>query len=505
MGPSLMKICNCLFAAIMALSLPVPAAAQWDAADPATGISHSVEQPVITHHRGVFGGVGLHYTATVEAIPVRVGSKGEGADKTADVVSFSYVRDGVDAARRPVLFLFNGGPIVASPYVHIGGLGPKRIAFPDDVKADPSSFKLVENPYSPLDAVDLVFVDPATTGFSRVTGTTKPSDFFSNEADAAQISAFIRRWLARHDRQASPVYLFGESYGTHRAAAVAAQLAGETSPSPLAGIFLYGQAVNVIEWSQRPANVTSYVASLPTLAAIAWYHRKVDQRGLTLAQFVGEASAYAKGDYLHALYQGSALSAAERQVVAARLEGFSGIPAAWYMENGLRITKERYRTELFKAEGLLIGRSDARYMAPLTDEGGRPDPADVLADAIVATFKDYMREELKVARADDYLFDSPVSDLDGWGWGSANIGPFSDWPYYEGIAKAMKINPTFRLVVGNGFYDTMTTLGGAELLVNQSGFDRSRVTLRYYDGGHMGYSVTATARAIGDDIRAMVR
>jgi hypothetical protein len=31
------------------------------------------------------------------------------------------------------------------------------------------------------------------------------------------------------------------------------------------------------------------------------------------------------------------------------------------------------------------------------------------------------------------------------------------------------------------------------------------VTLRYYDGGHTGYSVAATARAIGDDIRSLVR
>jgi len=456
--------------------------------------------PVVTRHRGVFNGQKIAYTATVEGRTVISGP----GQSTARIVSFAYTRDGADPATRPVMFLFNGGPIAASPFVHIGGLGPKRVAFPDDVNAPPERFRLVDNVWSPLDAVDLVFVDPASTGFSRVTGETRPEDYFSVPADAAQLSAFVRAWLADHGRSGAPVYLFGESYGTNRAAAMAGQLAQGPDPLPLAGVFLYGQAVNIIEYVQRPNNVASYVASLPTIAMIGWYHGRVDRRGRSFDQFVAEARAFAKGDYLTALYQGDALAPAEQARLAARLAEFSGIPAEWYLANRLRISKERYRVELLKDRELLLGRSDARYVQPITDQGGAPDPSDVLPEAIQRFWGEYLRNHLKVDWTEPYAFFAPVPGLEAWDWGYGT-SPFGDWPYYEGISRMMALNPQARVVVANGYYDTQTTMGAAELLVTQAGWDRNRTTLRYYDGGHMGYSVEATARAIGEDIRNLVR
>jgi hypothetical protein len=135
------------------------------------------------------------------------------------------MRDGANPATRPVLFAFNGGPIVASAYVHVGGLGPRRAAFPDDIAADPAKVTLADNPASPLDAADLVFVDPASTGFSTVAPGTDPHAFWSVRADAAQVAAFIRAWLAAHGRTGAPVYVLGESYGTNRACEIARQLA----------------------------------------------------------------------------------------------------------------------------------------------------------------------------------------------------------------------------------------------------------------------------------------
>lgn len=456
---------------------------------------------VVTHHVGRFGGERIAYTATVEGLDVTTDAKGEGAR----LVSFAYTRDGADRARRPVMFVFNGGPIAASQYLHVGGIGPRRVAYPDDVTADPAQFRLTDNAYSPLDAVDLVFVDPASTGFSRVLPGTDAKAYFSVEADARQFAAFIRAWLKRQGREGAPVFLFGESYGTNRAAEIARQLADAREPLPLAGVFLYGQAANIVEYVQRPANVTSYVASLPTLAAIAWYHGRADRQGLSQDAFLAAARDFAKHDYLTALYAGSAAPLAERQRVAMRLQAFTGIAADWYLANDLRITKERYRLELLHDRGLLLGRSDARYVAPLTEAGGRADPSDVVGDAAERLFAEYLRGELKVTWPDRYVAMAEAG-FGGWDWGTGSVlGPFGDWPYHTGISAMMKRNPGFRLVVGNGFYDTQTTMGAAELLATQSGWDPARVTLRYYDGGHMGYSVAATARAIGEDIRALVR
>jgi carboxypeptidase C (cathepsin A) len=455
--------------------------------------------PVVTKHEGRFGGQSIAYTATVEGISVKTG-----ADEGAKIVGFAYTRDNADPAKRPVMFLFNGGPIVASQYLHIGGLGPKRIAYPDDVNAAPSAFALVDNAFSPLDAVDMVFVDPASTGFSRVAPGTDPRAYFSVKADARQFAAYIRAWLKQHGRESSPVYLTGESYGTNRAAEIAGQLAEGPDPLPLAGIFLYGQAANIIEYSQRAANVTSYVASLPTIAAIGFYHGKADRRGRSLDTFLADARAFAKGDYLTVLYHGGAAPAADKRRVADRLAEFSGIPAAWYLANDLKITKERYRVELLKDEGLLLGRADARYTAPITDKGNGPDPSDVLIQGVEKFMPIYLRENLKVDWTDPYVPAVVIASLEDWSWGEGT-SPFGDWPYYSGITKMMKLNPSFHLLVGNGTYDTQTTMGAAELLTTQSGWDPARVILRYYDGGHTGYSVAATARAIGDDIRALVR
>lgn len=455
--------------------------------------------PVESRATVTIGGARVRYTARVEGLDV------EDANGKTRIVSFAYVRDGVKhPEQRPVTFLFNGGPIVASIWVHLGGIGPYRVAFPDDVTADPSTFKVVPNEYSPLDATDLVFVDPASTGWSRVAEGTKPEAYFGTPADGAQFVAFIQRWLQAHGRTASPVYVFGESYGTNRAAEIATQVAAKPEVFRLKGVFLYGQAVNIIEYSQRAANVTSYAVSLPTLAAIASYHGKADRGSLTQEQFIEEAQQYGAREYLLALFQGSRLPQADRERVAARLERYTGLPAAWYLAHDLKITKEQYRTELFADRKLLLGRADARYVAPVGPQGRADDPSDVLPKSVAKLFEQYRRDVLHVDWPEPYFTGSPVTGLDQWNWGVVGT-PFSDWPYYRGIGALMAKDPEFRVTVANGRYDTQTTMGAAALLTAQSGWDPARVTLHFYDGGHMGYSVAATARAIGEDIRALVR
>lgn len=483
----------------LAVAAGVSLSADSAAAPPRAHSNGVVHAPVVTKHEGIFNGHEVRYTATVEGIDIP-DAKGKPG---ARIVSFAYTADGVaDPAKRPVLFLFNGGPITPSMWVHLGGFGPKRVSFPDDVNADPSTFKLVDNHYSPLDVTDLVFFDPASTGFSRVLPGHKPKDYFSVTADGQQTAAFVRAWLTRHGRLNSPVYMLGESYGTNRAAEVAGQLAEGPDPILLNGTILYGQAVNIIEYAQRPANIISYVASLPTLAAIAWYHGKIDRAGRSLEQVVAEAQQYAASDYLDALFRGNTLPEAQRRSVAQRLEALSGIPAAYYLAHDLKITKEQYRTELLKDRGLLLGRADARYTAPVSAKGNAPDPSSILPDTVEKYFRRYMVDELKVDWKEPYRASADVHGLEGWSWGATT--PFSDWPYYKRVTKMFEANPNYRVMVANGYYDTQTTVGAAHYLVTQSGWPKDRVELKYYDGGHMGYSVDATARRFNDDIRSFI-
>lgn len=496
-----MRMKAAAFGVALAIGLGFPVAAQ---PDEQARLAEAARQPapahapVVTQHQGVFNGHRLKYTATIEDtdVPDAQGKPG------ARIVSFAYTADGADPAKRPVLFLFNGGPISASIWVHVGGFGPKRVAFPNDVKADPSTFRLVDNAYSPLDVADLVFIDPASTGFSRVLPGHKPEDYYSVKADGQQVAAFVRAWLTKHGRLGSPLYMLGESYGTNRAAEVAGQLAEMPDPILLDGTILYGQAVNIIEYAQRPGNIISYVASLPTLAAIAWYHGKIDRAGRSLEQVVAEAQHYAQGDYLEALFQGNDLSEERRRAVAARLQELSGIPAQYYLAHDLRITKEQYRTELLKDQRLLLGRADARYTAPMTDKGRAPDPSGILPDTVEKFFRRYLVDELQVHWSEPYLASAGVGGLEDWGWGATT--PFSDWPYYKRITQMFDANPHYRVFVANGYFDTQTTVGAAHYLVTQAGWPKDRVRLKYYDGGHMGYSVDATARRFSNDIRAFI-
>jgi carboxypeptidase C (cathepsin A) len=486
---------------ITAACLPLlafSASAAGDTTSPVAGEPHA---PVITQHRGTFNGHKVRYTALVEETEV-ADAKGK---PSARLVSFAYIADKVpDRKKRPVMFAFNGGPITASLWVHIGVLGPKRLAIPDDLKADPATFKLVDNPYSILDVADLVFIDPASTGYSRVLPGVAPESYHSVVADGQQVTAFIAKWLAAHDRLGSPLYLLGESYGTMRAAEVAGQLAELPQPILLDGVMLFGQAVNIIEYAQRPQNIISYAVSLPTLAALAWYHEKVDRKGRTLEQFVEEAWQFAQTEYLPALFKGWDLDTGERDRIAKRLEELSGISAAYYREHRLRITKEQFRGELLKDRGLLLGRNDGRYVAQMTDKGLAPDPFEVVMPAFKRAFADYVRSDLKVSWPDEYILMAPIQGLDAWDW-SYGKSPFSDWPYTERLMKQMDANPRFRIVVGNGYYDTQTTVGAAELAVREARWPRERTSLVFYAGGHMAYTIESTAKKFTDDLRAFVQ
>jgi carboxypeptidase C (cathepsin A) len=494
------SLATALVAAFVSSSLVSPAAA-WQTASPQATSAQAVSHPAaITHHLGTFNGKQIHYTATVEAIDVP-DSKGTPA---ARLVSFAYTAEDLhDSAPRPVMFVFNGGPITASLWLHVGVMGPKRVAVPEDLTADPSTYQLVDNVYSPLDVTDLVFIDPASTGYSRVLPGTPPESYFSVAADAQQVTAFIAAWLTKQGRLSSPAYLLGESYGTIRAAEVAAQLAELPQPILLQGVVLMGQAINIIEYRQRPQNIVSFAVSLPTLAALAWYHQKIDRKGETLEQFVNEAWKFAQTDYLTALFQGSSLSPTERDRIAKRLEEFSGIPAAYYREHELRISKEQYRGELLKDRGLLLGRNDGRYVAPMTKKGLADDPSGVIMAPFQRLFAEYVSSDLKVDWSERYIPAATGDNLDDWKWGGA--GPFADWPYSDRLRKVMKANPRFHVLIGNGYHDTQTTVGAAEYAVRQAGWPDGRATLSYYEGGHMAYIVERSARKFTDDIRALIR
>ena len=81
----------------------------------------------------------------------------------------------------------------------------------------PPPYRLVDNEYTLLEASDLVFIDPVSTGFSRPVPGGKADEFHGVKKDIESVGDFIHRWTTRNQRWNSPKYLIGESYGTTRA------------------------------------------------------------------------------------------------------------------------------------------------------------------------------------------------------------------------------------------------------------------------------------------------
>lgn len=476
---------------ILSLALAFAPAAAQNAAAPPPESAIALPAPITTPLAGTFNGRKVRYDARVEPIE----ATGTDGKTTARLVAISYVAKDAKPDR-PVIFAFNGGPISPSYILHMGALGPKRVAVPDDIAVPAASFRLVDNPYTLLDVADLVFFDPAGTGFSRLAPGVDPQSQFGNVADSRQLASLVIEWTKAHGRTGAPLYLIGESYGTLRAPEAAHQL--QAAGVDVAGIVLLGQAVNIVEYAQRRGNIISYAVSMPTLAAIAWSHGKADAKGRSFDRFMADVRDFAANEYLPVLFQGDTAPAQSQRTVAAKLQEYTGLPADWYLGHQLRITKVDYQRQLLP--GQRLGTNDARYAGPADG----PDPFDVVPDRYAELFRHYLESDLKAGAVGDYVTQSPFrGGLNGWDWGP-NKSPFGDWPYGRAIGELFEKNPGFRLFVANGWTDTQTTVGAMDYLVAQSGWPRARLRTATYQGGHMPYTIEASLKAFTDDVRAMV-
>ena len=426
-----------------------------------------------------------------------------------DAWTFAYVRQPVDPAR-PVLFLFNGGPGCASPWLHLSGLAPWRAAVPErlDAAPDPAA-ALQPSTDSLIDIADLVVIDPADTGFSRLPEGVDPARISGADRDAALTAQIVRGWLARHDRIASPVFLLGESYGTIRASLTATALRDDGIP--VAGVAMLGQCVNAQETTQRPGNAAGFVAALPLMAAIAWHHGRSAHPELSLDEVVDAAHALAVTEYAAALSTGSA-----SDDLVGRLAGFTGLTPDALRARRLRVDKEEYRTLLLANRGEVLGLTDARYVLPAPPPGvWQPalDAADVRIDPVYsAAAHALFTRELGLPAA-PYRFAAPAHER--WNYleasavarfgGSALPSPFAIFDYPAHLAAYLRADPSSRMFFGTGHFDTLTTVGSLQHLLTQYGLPRERIAEGRYPAGHMMYTDPAALTALATDLREFLR
>ncbi|KCZ55470.1 hypothetical protein HY29_12160 [Hyphomonas beringensis] len=432
-------------------------------------------------------------------------------EPTASIFSVSYVRDGLsDATKRPVTFVFNGGPGSASLWLHMGAFGPKQVITPSDAKGvGAPPYTIRDNQNSLLDVTDLVFIDPVGTGYSRPLGDTEGKEFYGVNEDAESIAEFIRLWLTENGRWNSPKFLAGESYGTTRAAALTEKLQGGWNGIGLNGVILISAILDFQTARFAPANDTAHLAFFPTEAAIAWYHGKADKAKWNndFAAFVSDARTYAIETLAPALIRGSTLSDAEETQIANEMSAYLGVSAEWIKLANLRVEPTRFRKELLRREGYTVGRFDGRYKgidSEGTSDMPENDPSGYGMDvAYVAAINDYLTRELKVDFTRPYkvLTGEPGSQ---WNWDMNNRG----WPSYVNVTpwlgKGMRENPDLKVLLAAGWYDLATPFFGAEMSLYKNGVVLDRVQFDYYDAGHMMYLKEKDGEKLSQDVRDFI-
>src|SRR5215469_1168030 len=317
------------------------------------------ETAVVTHHSINVGGKAISYTATVAQMPLKSAS----GETEAHIFYMAYTLDGAEPAKRPLTFSFNGGPGSASMWVHMGGFGPRSPRLLANGAMPQPPYQLKDNQDTWLDKTDLVFIDPVGTGYSRARSIDVARRMNSVNGDIQSVGEFIRMYLVRNNREVSPLFIGGESYGTFRAAGLAGYLIDRGIA--FNGLVLIGTTLNLETiWSRSDDLV--YQLEFPTYAADAYYHKKVapDLLKKDFKTFLKESEAFAMTDYAAALAKGDELAATERKTVTDKLSRYTGLDAHYLEETNLRWDVSHYTRQLLRDKHLTIGRYDGRLTAP---------------------------------------------------------------------------------------------------------------------------------------------
>lgn len=458
-----------------------------------------------TKHDWTGGGRTVHYTATAGNLLIR----SDDDKPNGSIFYVAYTEDGAPK-NRPVTFLYNGGPGSASLWLHMGSVGPVRVVTSSPEATGPAPFSWVQNQYSLLDKSDLVFVDAPLCGFSRAVGKGTAKDFAGVDQDVKAFEKFITRYITLNGRWNSPKFLFGESYGTPRSAALVAAL--NNDGIEFNGVVLLSSILNY--YVRSPGYDLDSTTYLPSYAAIAWYFKKVPHTG-TMQDWVESARKFSRGPYAEALQQGDMLPKARFDEIAQQVSNFTGLSLQYVKESRLRLSPTRYRKELMRTDGAILGRYDARFEGTDTDNAGENpgyDPSDTgISGPFVGAFHEYLQTELKYTSSEPYYLSGPGLNQ-AWDWhhrpsgsgGFGGGGRGQDQPNtVADLSDAMRKNPHLKVFSANGWFDLATPFFGTEHDLGQMMLPdnlKGNVQFGYYPAGHMVYLNVDALKSMHSDL-----
>lgn len=443
-----------------------------------------------TQHTVTINGQKIAYTATAGTMILKEEEEESGEKPKASVFYIAYTKNDVeDIGKRPLTFSFNGGPGSSSVWLHLGVLGPRRVKMGDVDNLLPPPYQMIENEYSLLDETDLVFIDPVGTGYSRPVPGEEAKQFYSVKKDVKSVGEFIRLFTTRSKRWSSPKFLIGESYGTTRAAELSGYLQDRHGMF-FNGVMLVSTVLNFQSVRFNPGNDLPYILFLPTYAAAAWYHKRLeDNLQSDLRGTLDEVEHFAANEYTLALFQGAKLSEGEKARIVKKLSRYTGLSEEYIEQTNLRINIYRFVKELLRDERRTVGRLDARFKGMDRDAAGENVEFDPSYKAIqgpfTAVLNDYVRRELAFEQDLPYEILTNLSeswDFDEFANQYVNVA--------ETLRKAIALNPSLKVFVANGYFDLATPYFATEHTFNHLHIDPSleeNITMAYYEAGHMMY------------------
>jgi carboxypeptidase C (cathepsin A) len=467
--------------------------------------THSVELPGRT----------LKFSATAGSIPLLA----DDGKVLAEMGYISYQLDGADPLKRPVTFAFNGGPGSASAWVHVGGFGPWRLPL-DGAAVSPSAPPvLLPNAETWLDFTDLVFIDPAGTGYSRI---SKPAEgaaatpasssgsrgqggntfFYSVNGDVDSVAETIAKWLRKHNRLTSPKMLAGESYGGIRAPKVTHRLQTQFGVG-MNALLLISPVMDFGQFRGARHRMHMYVNTLPSIAAAA---REAKGQPFKSRTEQTEVEEYARGEYVQDFMRGPRDKTAANRMIT-RVALYAGLPETVIRQYGAKLDEYIYIREANRA----AGKQASGYDVSIT--GDDPDPTtyftrwdDPFAGALAAPLTGAMLDlYAKLGWKTELTYHLASSEaFSGWQWGNTNDGAES----FTQLRAALALDPRLRLLVTHGATDLRTPYFASVLLLEQlplyADAAPNRVQLKLYPGGHMHYSREASRKGLRDDVKALI-
>lgn len=462
-------------------------------------------------YRAVAGTLVVHAKGW-DDVPQNAEKEAKEGPPEASIFYVAYFKKDSRATERPVTFLFNGGPGSSTVWLHMGAFGPRRVVTADDSHSLGAPYPLLNNQYSLLDASDLVFIDAPGTGFSRVAGKDREKAFYGVDADAHAFSAFITQFLGKYARWNSPKYLFGESYGTTRAATLINILETEgfvdfNGVIMLSQILAFDASADGPQFN--PGVDLPYQLVLPTFAASAWYHHKLPGTRGELASLLTEVELFAMTEYSAALQAGATLEPARRQAIAEKLHSYTGLSVDYILKANLRINAGKFEQNLKGESDTITGRLDTRFTGPAFDplsEEAEYDPQSAaIGSAYVSAFNDYVRSDLKFGEGKDF---KPEIELwKSWNYlhqppGAPNALPQSA-NVMPDLSMAMKYNPKLKVLLNAGYYDLATPFyeGVYEMQhLSISAKLQDNIEYKFYESGHMVYAHEASLKLLHDNV-----